>query len=122
MRRGIPLDLDAHNLYLQLGVELGVVGVVLFAVAFLTLFRALLRTERRAEDPLPPLSLQAALVGLLIGASFAGPLRVKLFWLTVGLSMLVVIWSRSHSMVESRAMQRREEATQARLPLHGQEG
>ena len=122
MRRGALLELDAHNLYLQLGVELGVVGVVLFAVAFLTLFRALLRTERRAEDPLPPLSLQAALVGSLIAAFFSGPLRVKLFWLMVGLSMLVVIWSRSDSMVEGKAVQRREEATPAMSPLHGQEG
>jgi len=122
MHRGIPLENDAHNFYLQLGVELGVVGVVLFAVALLTLFRALLRTERRSEDPLPPLSLEAALIGFLVSAFFSGIIRVKLFWLTVGLSMLVVVWSRSHSMVERRAMQRREEATQARLPLHGQEG
>lgn len=111
MRRGIPLELDAHNLYLQLGVELGVVGVVLFAIALLTLFRALLRTERRSEDPLPLLSLQAALIGLLIGASFSGILRVKLFWLTVGLSMLVVIWSRSDSMVQGKAVRRTETAT-----------
>lgn len=122
MRRGVPLELDAHNLYLQLGVELGVVGVVLFAIAFLSLFRGLLRIERREEDPLPPSSLRAALIGFLVSAFFSGFIRVKLFWLTVGLSMLVVVWSRSSSMVEGRAMRRREEATQARLPLHGQEG
>jgi O-antigen ligase len=116
MRRGTVLEIDAHNLYLQLGVELGVIGVVLFAIALLTLLMRLLRIDRRSEHPLPCLSLQAALVGLLVGAFFSGVIRLKLFWLTVGLSMLMVVWSRSYSTVEGRVMPGREETMRARVP------
>jgi O-antigen ligase len=119
--RGVRLDPDAHNLFLQLGVELGVMGVLIFLAALGTLFWRLGRGDRSVENPLPPLSLQAALIGFLVSAFFSGVIRVKLFWLTVGLSMLVVVWSRSHSLVERRAMRRREEVTQARSP-HGHEG
>lgn len=83
-------DMDAHNIYLQMGVELGLVGLLLFLGMVVTLFRELRRADRRRESPVSPVLLRAALLGLLVGALFTGVIRAKFFWLTLSLSMLTV--------------------------------
>jgi len=90
-------EIGAHNIYLQMVVELGVVGVVLFVLAMASLLGGLQRVQNRTEDPLPAVFLQASLFGLLIFAFFHGLLREKFLWMTVGLSMLVVVQDKQNA-------------------------
>jgi O-antigen ligase len=83
--------MDAHNIYLQLGVEVGVIGLALFLVAVLSLLRGLRSIRSQAPGPMPAAYLEAALVGLLSYGFFHGVLVEKFFWLAVGLSMLVTL-------------------------------
>jgi hypothetical protein len=74
-----------------MAVELGVVGVALFILGMASLLGGLQRVRDRTEGPIPAAYLQACLIGLLIFGFFHGLLREKLFWMTVGLSMLAVV-------------------------------
>lgn len=78
---------DAHDIYLELGVEVGVVGLFVFLAGMVTLLRRLRRVDRPAEGPLPAAFMEAALFALLVVGIFHGILREKFFWLTVGLAM-----------------------------------
>ncbi len=102
--------MDAHNIYLQLGVEVGVIGLVLFLAAVLSLLGGLRSMHSQAPGPMPPVYLEAALVGLLSYGFFHGVLVEKFFWLAVGLAMLVALRE-----VEATAPE--EEGIKSELPI-----
>ena len=78
--------MDAHNVYLGLGVELGLIGLILFVMAMRSAYRSLAKADSRDGISAPFVS--AALIGLLVGACFSNLIRAKWFWLTIALSMV----------------------------------
>lgn len=70
-----------HNTALFLGVELGIVGVVLFFAAFIASLRPL--TDVKRGDPLYDLrvALTASVAALLVAATFVDLSPAKHFWL-----------------------------------------
>ncbi len=89
---------NVHNWWLELLVNLGVVGLVVFVAMYLTLLRGQFRAARRARDPFirwMGLSGGLALVGFLSGSM--GPSSVIHFapmWITLGLGMLTLVLAR----------------------------
>ncbi len=85
---------NLHNWWLELMVNLGIPGFVLFAGAYLTLLRRQARAARTAHDPLVrwlALSGTLSLLGFVIGAM--GPSSVIHFapmWIMLGLGMLTL--------------------------------
>ena len=77
MTRNVGLERPGHNLYLEIGVETGVVGLVLFALAIASEWRTL---RRRRWFPLAA-GLAATVVALLVADVFEGFLWFKHAWL-----------------------------------------
>ncbi len=102
--------IDAHNIYLQLGIEVGVIGLALFLAAMLSLLGGLRSIRSQVPGPIPPVYLEAALVGLLSYGFFHGVLVEKFFWLAVGLSMLV-------TLREVEKVKQEEEGIKSELPV-----
>lgn len=90
-------DRASHNMYLQVGVELGIVGVVLLALVLYTHFRQFWQV-RSAEGNWPAsiVALEAASWALLAFGLFGDLLWEKGFWLVLMFS-LMAIRSRQHS-------------------------
>ncbi len=82
---------DAHNIYLQLGIEVGVIGLALFLLAMLSVLKGLRSIRSQRPGPIPPVYLEAALVGFLSYGFTHGVLVQKFFWLAVGLAMLITL-------------------------------
>ena len=89
---------NLHNWWLEVLVNLGVVGLALYVGLFLTLLRGQLRAARRTDDPLVRwlgLSGGLALVGFIVGS--LGPSSAIHFapmWITFGLGMLTLVMAR----------------------------
>lgn len=89
---------NLHNWWLELLVNLGIPGFVVFAGMYLTLFRRQARIARTAEDPLVrwlALAGTLSLLGFVIGAM--GPSSVIHFapmWIVFGLGMLTLVLAR----------------------------
>lgn len=89
---------NVHNWWLEVLVDLGVVGFAFYVAFYLTLFRGQLRAARRTNDPLVRwlgLSGALALLGFIVGS--LGPSSVIHFapmWITFGLGMLTIVLSR----------------------------
>jgi O-antigen ligase len=77
---------DAHNVYLNVAVELGIIGFLFFCGAMWHSYRALSNVKK--HRPIEPLFVRAALAGLLVGAFFSNVIRAKWFWFTITLSMI----------------------------------
>ena len=77
---------DAHNIYLNVGVELGIIGFLLFCGAMWASYRDLSNVKRLR--PIEPLFVKAALAGLFVGTFFSNAIRAKWFWLTITLAMI----------------------------------
>jgi O-antigen ligase len=73
--RNVGLDRPGHNLYIQVAVETGFVGLTLLGFALVTEWRAL-----RSTGSLAP-ALAASLVALLVVDGFESFLWFKYFWL-----------------------------------------
>jgi O-antigen ligase len=81
---------DSHNTFLNITAEDGIVGLVLFLLAILYLFRGLERARKKASAPaILPICLQATLVGMLLSACFLDFLWTKVFWFTLILCTVV---------------------------------
>ena len=78
-----------HNILLSTGVELGIVGLVLFLIAYAQQFRTLRVVGR--QDPLftVRVAVEGALIGLFVAGLFLDILYTKYFWLALMLAMLV---------------------------------
>jgi O-antigen ligase len=77
VHRNVGSDRPAHNVYLEIAVETGLIGVVLFALAIAAEWRVLRRGSQRALAP----ALAAAIVGMLAVDLFEGFLWFKHVWL-----------------------------------------
>lgn len=77
---------DAHNIYLQILVELGVLGLALFLIP---LGRLVLRLAKQAGST--QRSLLACLAGYLVQGLFLPILNRKYFWITIGLAVVGVL-------------------------------
>ncbi len=92
---------NLHNWWLELLVNLGIPGFVMFLGMYITLLRRQARIARTARDPLIQwlgLSGALALVGFVIGAM--GPSSVIHFapmWITFGLGMLTLVLAHRES-------------------------
>jgi O-antigen ligase len=75
--RNVGGERPAHNVYLEMAVELGVVGLVLFAVAVSLEWW----TVRRFRDVVLAPAVAAAVVGVLVTDVFEGFLWLKHAWL-----------------------------------------
>jgi len=81
----------AHDIYLEVGVELGIVGVLLMFAAFVSHFKAL-RALRAGREPvsLKALALECACWATLVNGIFDGGVWYKSFWLTWMLALMIV--------------------------------
>ena len=90
---------NLHNWWLELLVNLGVVGLALYLALYLTLLRGQLRAARQTDDPLVRwlgLAGGLSLVGFFVGA--LGPSSVIHFapmWITLGLGMLTLVMAHT---------------------------
>lgn len=73
----------AHNIYLQIAVELGLIGAVLFVWAISAHIRRLHSGQPARFRPPDPLVIaaEAMVVGMLVSAFFVGLLWQKSFWM-----------------------------------------
>lgn len=77
-------DRPAHNVYLQVAVELGVLGIALLIAAVYSHIKELqtLQPSSGRGRPLPLIvACEAACVGMLVAAFFVGMLLQKSFWM-----------------------------------------
>ena len=97
----------AHNLYLEIASETGLVGLALFAAAlgacYAALRRARQRYERVGDASLAAIArgLQVALTGYLVTALFLHGQFPRHLWLLLGLALAVERCSRDALNVES---------------------
>jgi O-antigen ligase len=71
---------DSHNIYLAMGVELGVVGLCFFGLAVRSQFRAAGRSKDQSDVNHLQLATQAAACGALVFGLFGNILWTKGFW------------------------------------------
>jgi O-antigen ligase len=73
----------AHNIYLEVAVELGIVGLVLLLTAMVSQLRAASRCRKNVADNLGGtiVAYEAACYAILVSAFFIGVLWEKWFWL-----------------------------------------
>lgn len=89
---------NLHNWWMEVLVNLGVPGLVLFVALYLHLMRGQLRAARRTDDPMVRwlgLAGALALLGFVVGS--LGPSSVIHFapmWITLGLGMLTLVRAR----------------------------
>jgi putative inorganic carbon (hco3(-)) transporter len=75
--KNVGANRPAHDVYLQLAVESGVVGLTLFLLAVLAEWLALAKPEMRMLG----VALKPALAGLLVANMFLSAIWFKYFWL-----------------------------------------
>jgi len=100
----------AHNAYLQVAVELGIVGVVLLALVLYAHFRQfwLLRSAE-GELPASMVAVEAASWAMLAFSFFADMLWEKAFWMVLMFS-LMAIRTRQHSELAPKSREIGESA------------
>ncbi len=107
---GVGFSSIAHNTYIEVAAETGLPNFIVFLAMLFFTYRTLSRVRRRASDSGPPLvylaatGIQAGFVGFLVGAFFLSAEYMKLFWLSIFLSMVL------RSFLPSRADERRKES------------
>ncbi len=86
-----------HNEYLQLGAELGIIGVGIFLWLIITYFNYGIKLLKRIKDKYKQgiiIGLMGGIVAVLIDAIFGFPLHLPatlvLFWLNIGLTVTVI--------------------------------
>jgi O-antigen ligase len=75
--KNVGQDRPAHNVYLELAVETGFLGLTLFGLALLAEWRTLRTREMKGVSP----SVSAALIALLTTNVFEGQIWFKYFWI-----------------------------------------
>ncbi len=99
---------NLHNWWLEVLVDLGVVGFALYLALYLTLLRGQLRAARSSTDPMVRWLGMAgglSLVGFAVGS--LGPSSVIHFapmWITFGLGMLTLVMARDTANTSPRTM------------------
>lgn len=87
--RELVSNIGAHNLQLEILVEYGAVGLILFSAIFFSAFRELWRMEKTGPPRLRLLAiaLEASLLAFLVCSLFGHAKFLKLLWLILGLVM-----------------------------------
>jgi O-antigen ligase len=87
------VDHVAHNTFLEVGAELGIVGFLLLVALVVLTFRTLNQVRRASahgRDPLLHLAsrgLEASLAGACVAMLFVSALHMRLFWFVIIVSM-----------------------------------
>lgn len=90
---GFDLEAIAHNTYIEVAAELGIVGILTFVGIFFFMFLTLARVRRqtgRGRDPFLHASargLEAGLAGTAVALLFVSALHARLVWFMVILAM-----------------------------------
>jgi O-antigen ligase len=93
----------AHNIYLEVLAEMGVVGLLLFSIILVASVSAALRAARRfAEQDDRALELLArataiAAIGILVASAFQSQQFQKTFWIVMGLGPAMLALSHSQT-------------------------
>jgi len=87
----------AHNIYLLVLVELGIVGLGLMLIAITAHFRSAWRARGAGNDGIILIGAEAACVGIVTTAFFGDTLWTKPFWL----AWTILIWSTSNGLKRS---------------------
>jgi len=107
---GVGFSSIAHNTYIEVAAETGLPNFIVFLTMLFFTYRSLSQVRRRASDSGPPLvylaatGIQAGFVGFLVGAFFLSAEYMKLFWLSIFLSMVLP------SFLSARADERRKQS------------
>jgi len=84
---------QAHNLYLEVAAETGIIGILLFAALLTIVFRGLQNAKRVLEDTQQHefaalvIALQASIIGYLASSMFLHAAFPRYFWLYVGIAL-----------------------------------
>jgi O-antigen ligase len=84
----------AHNMWMQVLVELGLIGIGLFATMFFLILRGLWRTRMHPEVGQEARALAASLVALVICGSTGGYAFNWFFYMVLGLAGAVIAYAR----------------------------
>jgi O-antigen ligase len=91
---------EAHNLYLTVLIDIGVIGFALYFGAF---FQAMWNLFRRWRTDMLCWTLLGLMVGLMVNNMFGSQLNNKLQWIIIGLSASMMVRTRSESVVPDAA-------------------
>jgi O-antigen ligase len=78
-----------HNILLQVGVELGIIGLLIFVAAWFVQFRALRTIKRTYPLYGARIAAEGALIGLFVAGMFLDTMNFKYQWLAFMLVMLI---------------------------------
>jgi len=102
-----PNDLGAHNMYLELAVETGIVGLFLWLGLLVVTFRGCREVERvcrfQGHDALSDMAavLQISLLGFMVVALFLHAQEQKILWIVLGLCVaLTAVVKAQHQPVK----------------------
>jgi O-antigen ligase len=94
-RKFVGYTRASHNIYLNVAVELGIIGVILLGSALFAELRALKRFRLTFDrPPMPIVAVEAATYAMLLAAMFLDVLWSKSFWL---LWMVLAMFLRSYA-------------------------
>lgn len=102
-----PVFIGTHNMYLQIGADTGVVGLVLFLAFIVTLLRQLYLAEQkfRAAGDVQGAAMASALFVSLIGfvfcAVFLHALTQKIWWMVAAAAVVVPLYQMSFKVPAS---------------------
>jgi O-antigen ligase len=90
----------AHNTYIEVAVELGLPGILLFSAILLSSFRSLASTRRLSPEPSgllhrASLGIEGGLVAYMVAIVFISAEYQKFFWLLVFLSISLEALARA---------------------------
>jgi O-antigen ligase len=96
----VGLNRAAHNIYLQIAVELGIIGLLLFVFVVISHMRYGAQREKFSSGPVlyRLIACEAAACGILVAAFFLGLLWTKTFW---AVWMMLAICSRAPRVDQS---------------------
>jgi hypothetical protein len=116
-----PYDWDAHDIYLAVVAELGVVGALLFAAAVLSQLKELRKTVREAEAPtkFALIGIEAATCGLLVAGVFLNFFWRKFFWLDWMLVGQIICIAQRAKVTQVHAVRDRSRPDGSPIPLAG---
>jgi len=82
----------AHNIYLMVWVELGIVGLIIMIIAIATHLSAARNARKRGHGGPASRAVEAACIGILVASAFSDQLWTKTFWL----AWTLLAWSNSY--------------------------
>jgi len=91
--------MDAHNLYLQIFVELGLIGGLLL---LLIVWRHWREIHIIGYSSISGIALEAAFIGVIISSASLGTLRYKYFWFIFSLIIMYLNAHRKSEFIKSK--------------------